>query len=164
MVIFDANVLITYLSSNQEDVDYLRLVNLVEELTSQKKIVGVPTPSWAEFLVKTDEATKDLVDMVNKNPSIKILPFDKAAAVESSLILRSVIASEGNKRGGNDATWQKIKFDRQILAIARVNNAEILYTNDGDLIKEANRINLKTCRTEDLPLPQLQSNINFEQN
>lgn len=162
MVIFDANVLITYLSANEADVDYLRLAFLVEELTKNKKTVGVPTPSWAEFLVKSDEATKDLVGEVNKNSAIKILPFDKAAAVEASLIMRAVISSAGNKRGGNDSAWQKIKFDRQILAIARVHSAEILYTNDDDLIKEANRINLKTCRTEELPLPQIQSNINFE--
>lgn len=162
MVIFDANVLITYLSANENDPDYLRLVNLVEDLTAKKQMVGIPTPSWAEFLVKTDEATKDLVGIVNKSSAMKILSFDKVAAVESAIILRTVISSAGNKRGGNDSTWQKIKFDRQILAIARVNNAEVLYTNDDDLIKEANRLNIKTCRTEDLVLPQMQSNIKFE--
>lgn len=161
MVIFDTNVLITFVTSDSNDLSYLRISNLFDELTKKQTVVGIAAPSWAEFLVKTNEATKDLISIVNKNSSIKILPFDMAAAAESAFILRTIISSSGDKRGGNDSSWQQIKFDRQILAIARVNQAEMIYTNDNELIKEANKLNIKTCKTEDLMLPQLQSDMNF---
>jgi hypothetical protein len=40
---------------------------------------------------------------------------------------------EGDKRGGSPDTWQKVKFDRQIAAIAIVEGDRTLYTNDGSL-------------------------------
>lgn len=39
----------------------------------------------------------------------------------------------GDKRGGSGATWAKVKFDRQIVAIAKVARATAIYSDDADV-------------------------------
>lgn len=145
-------------SAHETSHEYLKVFNLIEDLTKTKVVVGIPAPSWAEFIVKTDEATKDAVAIIKGLPNLKVLPFDEVAAHEAALILRGAINSVG-KRGASDGTWQRIKFDRQILAISRVHKASKIYTDDEDLIKEANRIGQDTVRSSELTLPQVQTTL-----
>ena len=60
--------------------------------------------------------------------------------------------SRGKKLGLN-AKWQKIKIDWQIAAIAKVCNAEVLYTTDSDLTTIAHVLEIKTAHVADLELP-----------
>ena len=46
-----------------------------------------------------------------------------------------------------------MKFDRQILAIAKAVGVHTLYTDDKRLITRATANGLKTVRMQDLPLP-----------
>jgi hypothetical protein len=39
----------------------------------------------------------------------------------------------GDKRGGASGDWQKVKVDRHIVAIAKVNGVRVIYSNDGDV-------------------------------
>lgn len=64
-----------------------------------------------------------------------------------------------SKKGMSAADWQKIKIDRQILAIAAVNRATAIYTNDINIIAEAQFPGIPTVRLEDVPLPPLQLNL-----
>jgi hypothetical protein len=59
----------------------------------------------------------------------------------------------GDKRSGSDAPWQKVKFDRQIIAIARVQAATRLYADDRDLVTFARRLGMDVFSTWDLPAP-----------
>lgn len=58
-----------------------------------------------------------------------------------------------DKRDGSRADWTKVKFDRQILAIAIVNNSRELISNDAHLIALGKRWDFKVSGIEDLPLP-----------
>ena len=62
-----------------------------------------------------------------------------------------------------DATWGKVKFDRQIIAIAKAEGADIIYTTDQNLAKQARAVGI-TCRgIEDLPMPQpVQEKLNYD--
>ena len=60
--------------------------------------------------------------------------------------------SGGDKRA-NAKSWAKAKFDWQIVAIARVGNAKVIYSDDGDIARIAARHELRVVKTDDLPLP-----------
>ncbi|WP_154820077.1 hypothetical protein SR858_26740 [Duganella zoogloeoides] len=51
-----------------------------------------------------------------------IVPFDEKAAVECAINVADALAA-GDKKGAERRTLAKIKFDHQIVAIAKVNGA-----------------------------------------
>lgn len=59
----------------------------------------------------------------------------------------------GDKREGLQADWTKIKFDRQIVAIALVVNATEIISDDGDIAAVGERWNIPVTSIEELPLP-----------
>ena len=50
-------------------------------------------------------------------------------------------------------TWAKLKFDRQIVAIAKVCGATSIYSHDGGIQTVAGRVGIEVLRLHDLPLP-----------
>ena len=52
-----------------------------------------------------------------------------------------------------DISKSKIKFDRQIVAIAKAEGAHTVYSDDKDVHSYASRAGLKAYRTVDLDLP-----------
>jgi hypothetical protein len=92
------------------------------------------------------------VAILQKGTVFKIEPFDTRAAIELAEMNKSHLAA-GDKKGGIDAPWQKIKLDRQIAAIAKVAGAKILYTNDSGLKTTAESVGIKVIGVHELPAP-----------
>ena len=69
--------------------------------------------------------------------------------------------ADGDKREGLSSSWNKIKFDRQIVAIAKVAKVSTIYSDDKNLgkIAEAQGIDVITFR--ELPLPPEDSQMTF---
>ena len=61
--------------------------------------------------------------------------------------------NSGKKKGGSDATWAKVKYDRQIVAIAKVCGASKIYSDDGDIEAMAKGSNIEVIKLAALPLP-----------
>ncbi len=55
----------------------------------------------------------------------------------------------------------KIKFDRQIVAIARANGAAAIYTNDANLTRFASKQHIDTVALWDLTLPPEDRQLDF---
>jgi hypothetical protein len=71
--------------------------------------------------------------------------------------------AKGDKRGGSTAVWAKIRFDRQIVAIAKTNRAKRIYSDDEDVMKFAARPGIGVTRTWELPIPAAkQIDIRYE--
>ena len=151
MIVFDANILITLVSTDSSNPTHERIVGLIEDLLARKIVVGIPAPAWAEFLCGTEIATAGIISVMKKRSAIRVLPFDEVAAFETALIHRGAQAS-GKKKGAAKAPWQQVKIDRQILAIARCNCVQVIYTDDDDMIAEATRLGIVTVKPGDLPL------------
>lgn len=81
-------------------------------------------------------------------------PFDLKAAVELAALHLDVRASGGGRRGGQEGTYAKIAFDRQIVAIAKVNGAHTIYSDDDGVKKFAERYGITVVRTWELPVPE----------
>lgn len=161
MIVFDANVLIS-LSAPQQAADLSeRIAGLIEDLTAAKTVIGVPAPAWAEYLCGTDLATSALIGLLKKRSTIRILPFDEIAATELALF-DQMTRAKGSKKGASHASWQKIKIDRQILAISKVHSATLIYSEDEGLIVEAGRLGIPVCRTGDIPLKPKQNDLDLQ--
>ncbi|WCM19517.1 PIN domain-containing protein [Paraburkholderia bryophila] len=162
MIIFDANVLISLSSKNENDETFERIAGLIQDIVAAKTVIGVPAPAWAEFLCGTGLGTSGVIQVLKKRSAIRILPFDEIAATELAAIDQWTRA-KGGKKGASKSHWQKIKVDRQILAIARVLGAKAIYTEDADLIAEATRLGLAICRVGDIPLKPKQNELDLLQ-
>ncbi len=83
----------------------------------------------------------------------RIEPFDDKAAVELADI-ELEIRARGEKRGSlPEADWQKVKFDRQIVAIAKSNGARCIYSDDPHIVKHGNDCGMEVIQLSDLPNP-----------
>ena len=58
-----------------------------------------------------------------------------------------------DKKGGSKGTWAKVKFDRQIIAIAKVREVSVIYSNDDDIRSFARKEGMKVISVWDLPDP-----------
>jgi len=58
----------------------------------------------------------------------------------------------GDKKEGS-LNWSKVKFDRQIVAIARVEGAERIYSNDDDIKRLGASDSIEVMMLDDLELP-----------
>lgn len=155
MVVFDANFLIYFLDPKIKDgvgsnpgIDFL-----VATIQKSGERIVVPTPALSELLVKAGDAGPKYLEIVARSKFFRIAEFGERAAVEAAALTREAIA-HGDKRGATpEADWAKVKFDRQILAIARVLGAKTIYTNDDQLTKHAIAAGIDAIRSDGLSKP-----------
>jgi predicted nucleic acid-binding protein len=148
MVLFDAGILIKLLDARTPDVQREKLDFLIARLQKTKTKILIPTPALSEFYVKADP---DVVANFKGKSAFIIAPFDEKAALECSISIANAIRTRDKKAMQPDASWHKIKFDHQIVAIARCNGATTIYSEDAGLRKFAEFLGLKTLSTDDLP-------------
>ena len=122
----------------------------------------IPTPALAEFLVRADEAGAEYLRIMESRRVIREAHFGKRTAVELAAMAREAL-DQGDKRGGSDSPYQKVKFDRQIVAIARVEGEQKIYSNDSSLKGFAESVGLKVVHVAELDLPPEypQQELNF---
>ena len=156
-VAFDSVILGAYLhprASYPKSVDRVpeRLDHLVESLAAARATIIIPAPALSEFLVLAgSDAPLYLADLTN-SPVFVVEPFDLRAAVEAAESqLRAMGARD--KKAGATGSWQKVKVDRQIVAIAKVHAVDELYTEDEDVRQLAEFDGITVKGVQELPLP-----------
>jgi len=124
----------------------------------------VPTPVLSEFLVLAGKDAAEYLNRIAEKKNILVKPFDEKAAIELAAI--ELEDRKGtSKRGSSNSPWTKVRFDRQIVAIAKTNGAKRIYSDAEDLMKYATRAGIEVVRTWDLPLPAAkQINIEYKGN
>lgn len=162
MVIFDADVLSLLLnpnarppsdsSGNSVEQSQARLEYLVEILEKAKEKILIPTPALSEFLVLVAEDASEYLTELNNSAVFKVIDFDQRAAIEAAK-MASAAMERGGKRGDSAAPWSKIKFDRQIVAIAKVEGAHTIYSNDEHIENLGDQTDIKVIGVGELPLP-----------
>ncbi|WKL57063.1 PIN domain-containing protein [Asticcacaulis sp. ZE23SCel15] len=122
------------------------------KLAKEQETLLIPIPVLSEILIFAGDSAPLILERLHKSARFKIVPFDERAAVELAIIHRAAIAS-GDKKGGSDESWTKIKFDRQIVAIAKVNGADTIYSDDKNLANFAKLADLNVVRVWEMELP-----------
>jgi len=114
----------------------------------------IPTPALSElFVCVSPEKITQLLVQLNTSIWFRVEAFDSAAAVELGMRTAKAIA-EGDKREGLfEAPWTKVKFDRQIVAIALTNGATELVSDDPHIKAIGDRWGMKVISVEELPIP-----------
>jgi hypothetical protein len=174
MVVFDASVLLLLLSPQVEAprdpatgvaITYPRerVDHLIKTLEKGRVKILIPTPVVAEILVKADAAGETYISILNSLAAFKVESFDQKAAIEAALITQKVFAESGNKRGDAplEDSWAKIKFDRQIIAIAKTRRADRIYSDDNGVRTCANREGIACTGTSELPIALSAAQMNM---
>lgn len=130
-----------------------RVEHLIDTLSEQNAQIVVPAPALSEVLVRSGSATNAYVEQLTKKP-FRLAAFGTLAAVEVAMMMNAA-KETGNKRSpvDDDAIWSKVKYDRQIVAIAKVERAMRIYTDDGDMRKHAEAAGIPVTTVSELPLP-----------
>jgi hypothetical protein len=130
-----------------------RIEGLIASLGRSGRVI-LPTPALAEALVKAGGAAADIVQKINDKAQILVAPFDTKAAIELASLHLEIEAATGSKKGTSLDPWQKIKIDRQIVSIAKVNQSDTIYSDDVGLCKFAKSVGLNAISSWDLEIPQ----------
>ena len=128
-----------------------RIEFLLKELERNNQRILLPTPVIAEFLVKAGPCRAQYVDRFQNSRHFAIGDFNILSAVELSML----VDPDLNSLKAMDAILSKakIRFDRQIIAIAKVEGATRLYADDRGLAHFAERNGFEIVLSADLPWP-----------
>ena len=158
MIIFDSSFLVVLLhpspppAKDREDKPVTqfreRVANLVAKMDVLNDVIGVPAPAMAEVLVRAGNGRAQYVSVLSNTWKFQILPFDSRSAIEASELIAKV---KSNKEPW--ATWAKVKFDIQIVSIAKAESASVIYADDKDIENFAKRLKIPVIRICDLPVP-----------
>lgn len=158
VVVFDTSVLLLSLypaalppidPATQKPLEHAkqRVDFLIRTLSKAKAKVIVPTPALSELLFNAGGAVNDYVQQLQQAP-FSVAPFDTRAAIECMQAIKRF----GMKGKSANNPRAKIKFDRQIVAIAQVAKAEIIYSDDSDIFTYGNQAGITVVRSYDLEL------------
>ncbi len=166
MVVFDTSVLLLLIEPKAKPpIDpatglpvenaAARIEYLVSVLSDASEKIIVPTPVLSEILVHSGEATNHYLDALNGQAVFRIANFDQKAAIEAALAIGDALRRGGIRIDSADpeVTRGKVKFDRQIVAIAKAEGATTVYSDDTDVVRYAEQAGLRAYRTADLDLP-----------
>jgi hypothetical protein len=161
MVLFDNNVLCLLLHpeadvpndpATGDPVDRAqdRIAFLREQLQEAGTRILIPAPVLAEFLTFADA---DYLIQITQTMWFEIGPFDQRAAVEAAVALRRALKTGQGKKLGSSSPWQKIKVDREIVAIGKVYSVTHVYSTDSDVLALARESGITATHVASLPLP-----------
>jgi predicted nucleic acid-binding protein len=121
-----------------------RTVNFLQWMQNERHTVIVPAPVLAEFLLHIPMSEHDKIS--NKIRSNFLVPSFDAAA--SSMLAKIWQTNKNNGLPSGTNGRERFKTDAMIIAIAVVNKAKILYSEDIDLQRTAKGF----IETKDIPV------------
>jgi hypothetical protein len=135
-----------------------RVDGLIVESEKSGEIILIPTPALSETLVVVAPSIQNYLDELANQAYFKVVPFGERAAIEVALRTKLAI-NQGDKKEGVPSAWDKVKYDRQIVAIAKVEGASIIYSTDRHIHAHAGLWGIKVLNISDLPIPAKQGGL-----
>ncbi|SEA98440.1 hypothetical protein SAMN05444680_10517 [Variovorax sp. YR216] len=126
---------------------------LFETAEKSRCKVVLPMPAVAEYLAGADMAGVESLNLLERKTCILLGDFNRAAAFECAQLDRAAMRGSEDKKDGSDAPWQKVKIDRQIVAIAKANGAGLVISRDKGVRNNALRVGMSAIKVEELELP-----------
>jgi hypothetical protein len=135
-----------------------RIDALLELVEREASFVLIPAPALAEVLVPLAPNLDQHLLQLNESPHFRIKPFGVRAATEFAVRTKTAIRA-GDKKAGLAGDWKKIKFDRQILAIACVEGAVAICSADEGVHKQAAQFGISPMHLGDIKLSPIQTGL-----
>ena len=155
MIVLDNNALVFLYRPDAEQAGLREKMQYLFDSGKEKgSIFGIPAPVLSEFLIgeHNPAARRNFLQLFgSKSRVFQILPFDMKSAVACA-----AVADILNERLPNQAgveSRQKIKVDRQILAIAVSNGAETIVSHDRGLLNAAKALDLDALAIDEIAVP-----------
>lgn len=158
-VLFDTSILLLAIfpdvkppidpaTGNQLEHAKQRIECLIRGLSRARTKIVIPTPVLTEILSGAGTAAGDYVRVLQQSP-FRIVAFDTRASIECADAIRRF----GLKGKGAANPRAKVKFDRQIVAVAQVERVEMIYSDDEDIFKYGVQAGIRVIRSYELELP-----------
>lgn len=156
LVCFDSNCLAILFDSAATNpanrygtpIDHAR-ERLLEFIRLKNPTILVPTVQYFELFMISSIDKNQLDSQLYSNKTYVLQPFDFRAAS----MMADIEKETRGKRLTRDDTMAKIKFDRQILSIAKVHGVEVAFSTDNGFFIDAERYNVNAQCPGMLPLP-----------
>lgn len=148
-VAFDSTYLIDLFNPRLHGDKRVALDFLVTELSKTRVRIQIPSPCLTELLVRAGAARDKYVQQLGSSSAFDIIPYDRRAATECALLLEAAWDSKTQK----GITKTKFKFDWMIVACAASRNIQRIYSDDGDILRYATQVGIKTVKQSDLQIP-----------
>lgn len=129
----------------------IRADSVILALQKSRRKIILPTPALAELLTVIGPDAQQYVNTIARSRVFEIAAFDAKCASELALLNRGTFLS-GDKKTKAEP-YQKIKVDRQIIAICCANDVTELYTDDSNLAKRARLCGIVPLGIGDVPIP-----------
>ncbi|WP_312953901.1 type II toxin-antitoxin system VapC family toxin [Atlantibacter hermannii] len=168
-IIVDTNILICLMKKNSAStnlladdgfskIDNLELRSraLLDHIERQGGTIAIPAPVLAEYLLGIEgERNKHAhVETISSMNCFEIIPFEELAAVECSLLPSIHEFKQFAKEKNSNQTANKIRFDRQIISIAKANGITEIWSSDGEVIKKGREIGIDVKSISEIqPIP-----------
>ncbi len=146
--VFDSTTLLHLLESDAPAAHHprtgLRLADAPARVRQLICSIGEPgdpmlvaAPVLSEVLLHAAEASDGYVKTLHDTRGLRVVPFGIPAAVELASMRREGITGKKRLIAGSNATRAKLKFDPQMVAIARVEGESTIYSDDKDVARLA---------------------------
>lgn len=153
VILVDANFIVAHVSPKTNSDDRARINHFMDCAEKAKSKIVFPMPAIAEFLVGADLAGVEFLNRLDRKTFLIMADFNRAAAFELAQIDRAA-RNMGDKKDETIAPWQKIKVDRQIVAIGKSLGAVLVISGDGSVRNNALRIGMQGMTIQELELPE----------
>lgn len=160
-VAFDTSILLLLLDQNaagpidpntgalvhrlRERVEYL-----IQTISAAKRKAIIPTPVLAEVLANSGAAGSNYLSIIHGSSAMEVAPFDIRSAIELAALETQLW---GPARPTPQSTRQKVKVDRQIIAVAKVAKVETIYSDDSDMKSLGAGTGINVVHSWELPIP-----------
>ncbi|MEJ8815467.1 type II toxin-antitoxin system VapC family toxin [Variovorax ureilyticus] len=163
--LIDSNALIDLLDPRTPRSRSDRMKGLLEDIDKSNGKLLIPAQVVGEYIAGAGPAGQPILKALLNNRRIEVVSFDHVAATECALMDRAAVAAGGHKRAplGRDALWQKVKVDRQIVALAKVHAVDLIVSSDGDIPKLAQAVNIRCTAVKDLALPGWAQQVHIDE-
>ncbi len=167
MIAVDANLLSVLLYPNCQCHDFKtvgpipraieRVEYLIEQADISKENIIVPYPALGEAMVVAGPDAPLYLQRIHSFSCFLPKAFGEAAIIENAIRTRTAMDNGGKRIGTLDgAPWQKIKVDRQVVAIAIAEGAKAMYSTDEDIHKICLDWGLPVYSISEIALPATQ--------
>jgi hypothetical protein len=133
-----------------------RVEYLIDSLSDSNVPILIPTPVLAEVLVRAGSSTAQLIAKIKQIPHFKIGNFDERAAIELAMLTGAALKPI-KRNGPKPEPYQKVKFDRQIIAIAKVEGVTTIYSDDGGIVALGAVERVQVTGMAKLPMPPVKA-------
>jgi hypothetical protein len=137
-----------------------RLNHLLDTLDQQNAIALLPAPSLVELLMRAPGGATQIAAIVDRLSRFVVAAFDERAAIECGIMLSQRYRLGTRRRSKEQPA--KVKFDHQIVAIAKIQGATTIYSDDEDLAKLADLAGIACVGIWQTPLPPIDPQISMD--